>query len=443
MSAQYFWRWAKLTGWVALIMLLLALQACGGNDNNNFSPNGNGGNVSTNRAVAFSGSVLFVKGGNLLVLHGKDESVTALTSNGSAFQPSVSPTGSTIAFELRAPGSDYSDLATMPLGGGSATLHTYDRLLCKCDPDKSGVFHYQFWVGNPIWTADGKQLIYLSDFYKGGRQQGLANQTCTYYSQNDSIQDLGIVEEPASAQPIPAISATGQVNWPDRPKQLSWPYCYAGGDQDLSLRPGVSDTEILFTSFRYVGNNDVVAAQISLLIIPNDGSPSRIIQLSPPDPNAVLLEPSWSPDGRYITYIRRASGQDNLYIMPVDATIQNGTPNMLDNGLPEKYTLEGGSSTTYYTNMSYYAASQKLASGIIGQPAWGGQNQLFFVEFENNAFNLYLAKVKFSASTPGAAATPGATATPGSAPAITLDGAPKQLTQNGIDGGSRPVWLNA
>ncbi len=436
-----YWRWLNISSWLAVASLVALLQACDSGSNNNFSSNGNSGNVSTNRTVAFNGSILFVKDGNLFILHGKDESVTPLTSNGSAFQPSVSPDGSTIAFELRKPGSDYSDLATMPLAGGSVKLHTDDRLLCRCDPDKSGVYHYQFWAGNPIWTADGKNLIYLSDFYKGGRQQNLVNQTCIGNAIKDSIQDLGIVEMPANAKALPAIPAFGN---PNKPRLLAWPYCYAGGDQDLSLRPGVSDTEILFTSFRYIPPQNIdLGAQISLLIIPKNGGAERVIQLSPADPKVIPLEPSFSPDGKYITYIRRENGQDDLYIMPVDATIPNGTPNTLDNGLPERYALEGGGSATYSTNLTYFKASQKLASGIIGQPVWGAQNQLFFEEFQNNAFDLFLATVKFAAPTVSATATPGVTATPGSAPAITLDGTPKQLTQNGIDGGSRPVWLNA
>ncbi len=138
------------------------------------------------------------------------------------------------------------------------------------------------------------------------------------------------------------------------------------------------------------------------------------------------LQPSISPDGKYLTYIRRENGQDNLYIMPVPATI-TGTPNTLDSGVPEVYQLVDGSSTKYYTNTSYFTKSQKLAEGIIGQPVWGAQNQLFFIQFQNNEFNLFLANVKFS----------------GSAPTVTLDGTPQQLTQNGIDGGSRPVWLSA
>src|SRR5579885_1715872 len=432
-----YWRWLNISSWLAVASLVALLQACDSGSNNNFSSNGNSGNVSTNRTVAFNGSILFVKDGNLFILHGKDESVTPLTSNGSAFQPSVSPDGSTIAFELRKPGSDYSDLATMPLAGGSVKLHTDDRLLCRCDPDKSGVYHYQFWAGNPIWTADGKNLIYLSDFYKGGRQQNLVNQTCIGNAIKDSIQDLGIVEMPANAKALPAIPAFGN---PNKPRLLAWPYCYAGGDQDLSLRPGVSDTEILFTSFRYIPPQNIdLGAQISLLIIPKNGGAERVIQLSPADPKVIPLEPSFSPDGKYITYIRRENGQDDLYIMPVDATI-TGTPN------DEVYGLEGNGRSTYYTNTTYYGQSQQLASGIIGNPVWGSNNTLFFMMFANGEFNLYMAKVKFTNPTPTATpkATPGTTPT-ASAPAgpiITLDGDPMLLTQGGVDGTTAPIWYH-
>ncbi|HEY7350013.1 MAG TPA: hypothetical protein VH599_16970 [Ktedonobacterales bacterium] len=436
-SSQY----PKKYGWLAIVTLIVLLQACGDN-NDHFSSNGNPGGVGTNQTVKFTGSMLFVKDGNLLVLHGADESVTQLTSNRSAAQPSVSHDGSTIAFELHKPGSDYSNLATMPLAGGTVTPHTDNRLLCKCDPDKSGVFHYQFWAGNPIWSSDDKQIIYLSDFYKGGRATPRINQTCPAFSIKDSIQDLAIVETPANARALPAISSSGHAN---PPKLLAWPYCYAGGDQDLSLRPGVSDTEILFTGFRYVGSQNDLVAQVSVLIIPRGGGPYRVIQLSPPDPKILSLEPSWSPDGKYITYIRRENGQDNLYIMAVDAAIQNGIPNTLAGGGPEEYLLIGAARAKYYTNTTYYDASHKLAEGIIGQPTWGDQNQLFFMEFRDNLFDLFLAKVKFTAPAPAASATPGAAPTPTATPppGITLDGDPIQLTRNGIDGASRPVWLSA
>jgi hypothetical protein len=224
---------------------------------------------------------------------------------------------------------------------------------------------------------------------------------------------MGIAELPANSRPVPG----GQLNNP--PRQLSWPYCYAGGDQDLSLRPGVTDTELLFTSFLYTGTNLDLVTQMSLLTVPANGGDSSLIQLSPQDPKVVSLEPSFSPDGKYITYIRRQNGEDDLYIMPVDATI-SGTPNQ------ESYFLIHNGKSTYYTNTNFYEQSQKLVPGIVGQPVWGENNTLFFMEFNNGEFNLFMAKLKFSAS----------------AAAIALDGAPVQLTQGGVDGTSRPDWYN-
>jgi Tol biopolymer transport system component len=431
MRAHLGWLSTRKYQWLALCSLLLVLQACGGGNNFNNHPTGNGNSISTNNAAQFSGNILFVQKGNMLILNGKDSSLTTLTQDGTAVQPSISPNGSTIAFELRKPTNDYSDIAIMPITGGKPTMITDNSLHNKSSGQP---YHYLFWAGNPIWTADGKHIIYLSDYFKGGATTPFyPNPTCPGNSGRDWILDMGIVELPASARPVPG----GQMNNP--PKLLSWPYCYAGGDQDLSLRPGTRDTEVLFTSFQYSGPKLDLVAQMSLLVIPADGGNSKLIQLSPPDPKVIPLEPSFSPDGKYITYIRRENGQDDLYIMPIPATV-TGTPNQ------ESYGLEGNGTSVYSTNTSYYAHSQKLASGIIGNPVWGANNTLFFMMFNNGEFDLYMAKVKFStpASTPTPTTTPGATPTTTPAPAapvITLDGAPVQLTQGGIDGQSRPVWF--
>ncbi len=429
MRAPVDWMLARKYRWLSIfsLSLLLLLQACGDNGNNfnNHSTNGSG-NIGISN-TQFTGNLLFAKGGNLFILHGKDDTLTQLTQAGTASQPAISPNGQTIAFVVRKKGADYSDIATMPSAGGKATMITDDALYNK---DTGAPYHYLFWAGNPIWTANGKNIIYLSDFFKGGATTPFPNPTCGGLSSRDWILDMGIVELPASARPVPG----GQLN--DPPKLLSWPYCYAGGDQDLSLRPKASNTQVLFTSFQYVGSNLDLVTQMSLLVVPANGN-SSVIQLSPQDPKALTLEPSFSPDGRYITYIRRQNGQDDLYIMPVPANI-TGTPNQ------ESYDLPGNNQSDYYTNTSYYAKSQKLASGIIGQPVWGDNNTLFFMEFSNGEFNLFMAKVKFSTPAPAATATSGTATTPTASPAptITLDGAPIQLTQGGIDGASRPDWFN-
>ncbi len=414
-------RFAHTYRWLSILSLcLLLLQACGDENSFNTTNTDGSGAIGVNNAARFEGNILFVKGGNLFVLHGKDDTLTQLTQTRTASQPSISPDGKTIAFVVRKGGADYSDIATMPITGGKVTMLTDNSLHNR---STGAPFHYLFWAANPIWTPDGNNIIYLSDFFKGGiTTPNGPNPTCYGLSQKDWILDMGIVQIPSNSRPAPG----GQLDNP--PILLAWPYCYAGGDQDLSLRPKVSNTQVLFTSFQYTGDNLDLVAQISLLVVPTNGGDSSIIQLSPADPKHVVLEPSFSPDGRYITYIRRENGQDNLYIMPVPATI-TGTPNQ------ESYPLNGNGQSVYYINTSYYTQSQKLAEGIIGQPVWGANNTLFFMKFANGEFNLFMAKVKFS--TPAASATP----TPAAAPTVTLDGDPIQLTQGGIDGASRPVWF--
>ncbi len=440
MSQQHRWLSQRNHAMLSLLSLglLLIVAACGGDSGNysNTSTKGGSGNVGVNGDAKFSGNIIFVKKRNMFILHGKDGSLTQLTSDGTTLQPSISPKNDTIAFEVRRPGNAYSDIATMPVTGGAVTMRTDNSLH---DKSTGAPYHYLFWANNPIWTSDGQNLIYTTDFFKGGQTTpNYANQTCPGISTGPNssyILDMGIAEIPADAQAAPALQ--------QKPTLLAWPYCLAGGDQDLSLRPGVTDTEVLFTSFQYVGAKNDLISQLSLLIIPDNG-PEQVIQLSPQDPNALPLEASWSPDGKSITYVRRENGQDNLYVMSVPDTI-TGTPN------DESYIISQRGPTkrsVYYTNTDYYAASQKLADGIIGNPIWISNSQLVFMEFNNGEFNLYLANLKFS--TPGASATPTpsptdttASGTPGtaSAPGIAIDGTPQQLTQGGVDGESRPAWF--
>ena len=420
------------------LSLLLALQACGGN-NGNYKTNGTkgSGNITTNTDAKFTGQIIFVKNNNIFVLDGKTNKLTQLTSGNNTMQPSLSPDGKTLALEVRQPNNFYSDLATMPFqAGGTPTMLTDDSLHNLSD----GIpHHYEFWANNPIWTADGQNLIYLSDFFKGGdTTRDYYNQTCTGNASSDWILDMGIVEMSATAQPAPAVATNGARN---APKQLAWPYCYSGGDQNLSLRPGVSDTEILFTSFQYTGPQLDLTAQLSLLILSPDGKNS-VIQLSPSDPNAVPLEPSWSPDGKYITYIRRENGQDNLYIMPVPDTTITGTPN------DESYLLNGGGRDTYYTNTTYYSQSQLLATGIYGNPVWGDGTHIVFMQFDTTdnggTFDLFLATLKFPKPAASPTGTASATATAAPAPtAISISGTPIRLTQGGVDGDSTPIWTGA
>src|SRR5262249_15917377 len=137
--------------------VLLLVTACGGDNGNynNNKTNGNSGNVGVNGNAKFSGNIIFVKSRNMFILHGKDNSLTQLTSDSTTLEPSISPDNSTIAFEVRKSGSDYSDIATMSVTGGAITKRTDDSLHNK---STGAPYHYLFWANNPIWTSDGKNL---------------------------------------------------------------------------------------------------------------------------------------------------------------------------------------------------------------------------------------------------------------------------------------------
>src|SRR5262249_13734431 len=113
--------------WLSILCLSLVLliSACGGDDPTNFNSHQTqgSGNIGVNN-TQFTGNILFAKAGNLFILHGTDASLTQLTHGGTALQPAISPDGKTIVFQVRKPGNDYSDIATMPSGGGATTLLT-------------------------------------------------------------------------------------------------------------------------------------------------------------------------------------------------------------------------------------------------------------------------------------------------------------------------------
>src|SRR5579862_8255367 len=94
--------------WLSILGLVLLLEACGGNNNSTFNAHHTqgSGDIGVNNA-AFTGNLLFVKSGNIFILHGKDDSLTQVTQAGTAEQPSLSPDGKTIAFEVRQSANDY------------------------------------------------------------------------------------------------------------------------------------------------------------------------------------------------------------------------------------------------------------------------------------------------------------------------------------------------
>src|SRR5690349_12134845 len=105
------YRWLSILS----LSLVLVLQACIGDSNSSFNSHQTqgSGSIGVNN-TQFNGNILFAKSGNIFILHGKDDSLTQVSQDGTAVQPAISPDGKTIAFEVRKSSNDYSDIATMP-----------------------------------------------------------------------------------------------------------------------------------------------------------------------------------------------------------------------------------------------------------------------------------------------------------------------------------------
>lgn len=115
------------------------------------------------RGPRLSGRLLFVAGGNLWIWE-KDRA-QQLTSAGDAAQAALSPDGSQIAFVIRRPSA--SNIALLPIKGGEPRpLTDYE----STQPIGSIERVYEsMWAFYPSWAPDGSQLVFAS---QGGPPAG-------------------------------------------------------------------------------------------------------------------------------------------------------------------------------------------------------------------------------------------------------------------------------
>lgn len=352
-----------MKGFLGAVTIILLLQGCsipfiGNNTNGNFRSSSANKNLQANQdnQAKFTGQIAFSDKYNIYILNGKDGSIKQVTNSGDDLQPAFSPDGSSIAYIHK--GTDFSNLMTIPASGGTSKVLVNDDFGTK---DVSS----NYWISQPIWSPDGTLIYAPSD-----RGKYIAP-FC------QPLLDFAIFQFNVSNPTHRSV-----VTWPD--------HCYAGGDQDIQYRPDNADGQLIYTEYGYT-NDD----QLSVALHLYDLKTKKDTLLTPEDANQQVLQPSWSPDGNFVAYIKREQGQDNLYVMPSGGT----------------------------TNTPQFNASQKLLSGMIAQPIWSPDGtEIAYIAFNNGTFNLWLAHI---------------TNTNGQ---ITLSGTPIQLTNGGIDADSRPSW---
>jgi Tol biopolymer transport system component len=389
----------RLSLWPGLALgLLLALQACSGlaSESGQFRsvPGTSDGDITAlaiNTDGHFSGHIAFVRNHQLYTLSGKDGKVSALPTGLNVQDPAYSPDGSRLAYIRQ--GASWSDLMVISLTGGAPTALTHNQGTGQQITCANGVSEADAaWAANPIWSLDGSTLYYLSDAQK------LLKTSCGFV-------DMAVWK-------IGAQGGKAQfVLWPERGEDNTG-LPGAGGDADLSLRPG-KESELSYTHYAYDTQQDGTRlVQIFLAPLDQQQTPAsgqqEELALTPAWSNTGKLQlaqqASWSPNGQFLAYIMSVNGTAVLAIMRVGNPAR-GAPDFHDYASTLTFPLDHTASYSY--------------------PVWSPDGKsLLYLEFKNNEYNLYLAQVTVNGS------------------ALALE-SPIQLTRGGVDGDSRPAWTAA
>lgn len=401
---------------VLLVALIaLTVQGClgigGGSNNQNFkqTTTSNGSHIGVNQdnQALFKGKIYFTQGRNLFVVDG-NRNITQLTKGVDTRDPSVSPNGKWIAFDQRY--KNYSVIAYMPVGGGPEHIII----------DGNGHFYLNsgnfvqndyYWVGQPAWSPDSSHVLFLSDFQKNFDWANLGSDFSSAPFVDLQIFSISINHGAYNnAQGKAASQIVAYADYGD------------GGDRDPMYRPG-NPNQIIYTHYTYdkTGTNQVIQLYLenpnAIAANPNKYSPGvegsgldPAVALTPP--NVENIQPSFSPKGDYVAYVRRTDPtHSSIYVMPLPTTNVTANPN---DPAMQKAALA-----------PYNKSSMIVTGQFISQPVWSPDGkQIAYLSYNNNEFDIWLANVSLDPKTG----------------AYKMVGSPVQLTQGGVDADSRPFW---